>query len=142
MPEFPSVEWFDAVGRAVPEGVFRSLGTCDTEFAVQVADRFFELTFAAFDYDGAAEVDEDRAWELDFVLVQDSAAWRDMIENIRSEGRANLHYTLNSIDLMSEAEFARSHDYLRRDKFYRFNQTLQAYFDASSHVETKFALPA
>ncbi len=35
--------------------------------------------------------------------------------------------------------FARSHDGYRRDAFYRFNQSIQDFFNASSKIDTQFA---
>ena len=140
MPVFPSVEWFNEVGRVANEsGVFRPLGTCDAEIGVKVGDRYFELDFEAFEFVGAKEVDARRADDLDFVLVMDYDGWKEMLQNIKQHGRADLDHTLNSIDLRSPEEFARSRDYYRRDKFYRFNQTFQEYFDASAKVDTEFA---
>ena len=52
-----------------------------------------------------------------------------MIENIKENGRADLHHTLNTIDLEDPEGFARSNDGYRRDAFYRFNQTYQYLFD-------------
>ena len=76
--------------------------------------------------------------DLDFTLVMTEARWREMIENIQSNGHADLHHTLNTIDLESPEELAKGEDYNRRDLFYRFNQTLQDFFDASSSLETTF----
>ena len=59
------------------------------------------------------------------------ARWKDMIENIKDNGKADLHHTLNTIDLEDPDGLARSNDGYRRDAFYRFNQTFQYFFDVS-----------
>ena len=77
---------------------------------------------------------------MDFWMEQDYDAWKDMIENIKAHGKADLTHTLNTLDLTQGGEgLVRSHDGYRRDAFYRFNQSLQDFFDASSKIDTQFA---
>jgi broad specificity phosphatase PhoE len=139
MPDFPSVEWFKAVADLLnASDSFKRLGTCDCQMGVKVDDRYFEIDFEAFEITTVQEIDAAKADQLDFTLVQDYDAWKAMIEDIKANGRAEHEFTLNSLDLKSEREFAVGQDYNRRDAFYRFNQTLQDYFDLSSQVETTF----
>ena len=65
-----------------------------------------------------------------------------MLDDIKANGRATHDYTLNSLDLRSEVEFARGKDYHRRDAFYRFNQTFQEFFDNSAKMQTTFPVTA
>jgi hypothetical protein len=140
MPEFPSVEWFRTAGDLLNKSdSFKRLGTCDTQMGVQVEDEYFEVDFEAFEVASVKKIDVQRAGELDFVLVQGMPEWKAMLDDIKTNGRATHDFTLNSLDLRSEAEFARGKDYHRRDNFYRFNQTLQEYFDISAKFETTFA---
>jgi hypothetical protein len=137
---FPSVEWFKTAADSLNKSdSFKRLGTCDSEMGIQVDDKFFEVDFEAFEIRDVREIDERRAQELDFVLVQPYDGWKAMIEDIKQNGRATHDFTLNSLDLGSEVEFARGKDYHRRDAFYRFNQTFQEYFDTAAHFETTFA---
>lgn len=141
MTVFPSVDWFKEAATLLNKSdSFKRLGTCDTQMGVQVGDKLFEIDFEAFEVAEVKEIDKARAEELDFVLVQDPDEWKAMLQNIRENGRAEHEFTLNSLDLHSEKEFARGKDYHRRDAFYRFNQTLQDYFDMSSKIETEFAI--
>ena len=136
MPVFPSVEWFqEAADRLNRSDSFARLGSCDAVMGVRVGERRFTVTFAAFAVTAVAE----EAGDPDFTLAQPPAAWRAMLENIRANGRAEALYTLNSLDLRGEDEFATGEDYTRRDLFYRYNQTFQDYFDTSAHMETTFA---
>ncbi|MBK6663159.1 MAG: hypothetical protein IPG47_10610 [Thermoflexaceae bacterium] len=140
MPEFPSVEWFKTAGDLLNKSdSFKRLGTCDTQMGVAVGDRYFEVDFEAFEMAAAKQIDAERAAELDFVLTQDYDAWKAMLQDIKANGRATHEFTLNSLDLRSDAEFAKGKDYNRRDAFYRFNQTLQEYFDMSAKMDTTFA---
>ncbi|HNM76732.1 MAG TPA: hypothetical protein PKI89_00060 [Tepidiformaceae bacterium] len=143
MPDFPSVEWFkEAADLLNKSDSFKRLGTCDSEMGVQVGDRYFEVDFEAFEVSNVKEIDANRADELDFVLVQSPDAWKAMLDDIKANGRATHDYTLNSLDLRSEVEFARGKDYHRRDAFYRFNQTFQEFFDNSAKMQTTFPVTA
>jgi len=143
MPTFPSVEWFDAVRDLVnKDDEYRRLGTVDARVGVKVDDKLFELTFEAFECSGVSEIDESTLRDLDFWLEQSPGAWKEMLENIKQHGSADLQHTLNTLDLSVEEGLARSFDGYRRDAFYRFNQSLQHFFDSSAKIETKFAVGA
>ncbi len=142
MPEFPSVEWFREAAELLNRSdAFKRLGTCDAQMGVQVGDRYFEIDFEGFEVKDVKEIDAARAEELDFVLVQPYERWKAMLENIKQHGRAQAEWTLNSLDLQGEEEFARGKDYYRRDLFYRYNQTFQEFFDITSQMETTFRDP-
>ena len=139
MPDFPSVEWFKQAGDLLNKSdSFKRLGTCDTEMGVQVGDRYFKIDFDAFEVTGASEINSAEADELDFYLVQSPDAWKAMLDDIKANGHATHEFTLNSLDLRSDQELAIGKDYNRRDAFYRFNQTLQDYFDMSAQMETTY----
>lgn len=139
---FPSLEWFNAIKEIVnnDEG-YKRLGTCDSVVGLKVPDkqRYYLLTFEAFELASIKEVSDKEAEECDFWLEMSFERWKDLIENIKSHGRADLHHTLNTIDLEDPDSLARSHDGYRRDAFYRFNQTYQYLFDASARIDTEFA---
>lgn len=143
MPTFPSVEWFEAVRDLVnKDDAFRRLGTVDARVGVRVGDKLYELTFEAFECVGVREIEENALRDLDFWLEQSPDEWRDMVENIKQHGSADLTHTLNTIDLNRPDGFAKSYDGYRRDTFYRFNQSLQHFFDSSAKIETKFSVGA
>jgi hypothetical protein len=140
MPVFPSVEWFNAVSELInKDESYRHLGTCDAEMGVEVGDKIYKLTFEAFEVTGVAEITREQEDDLDFTLTMPYEGWKEMIENIEQNGKADLHHTLNTLDLAAPDEFARSKDYYRRDLFYRFNQSFQNFFDASAKIDTQFA---
>ena len=143
MPTFPSVQWFEAVRELVNnDAAFRQLGTIDARVGVKVGDQLFEITFEAFECTAVQEIAESMLPELDFLLEQSPEEWKDLIENTKEHGGADLKHTLNTIDLTRPEGFALSHDGYRRDTFYRFNQSLQHFFDTSSKIETDFAVSA
>lgn len=142
MPVFPSVEWFNAIKDLVNDDpAFRQLGTIDTVIGVKVGSKIYELTFEAFECTGVREVSANDLRDMDFWLEQSYDQWKDMLENIKKNGAADLSHTLNTIDLSTPEGFARSHDGYRRDAFYRFNQSIQDFFNASAKIDTKFAAP-
>jgi len=143
MTKFPSVEWFDEIRALVnSDDAYRRLGTVDARVGVRAGDQLYELTFEAFECTGAREIQESDLRDLDFWLEQSPEQWREMLENIKQHGSADLQYTLNTIDLTMADGFARSHDGYKRDAFYRFNQSLQHFFDASAKIDTQFAVGA
>jgi hypothetical protein len=143
MPKFPSIEWFDAVKDLVnSDDAFKRLGTVDATVGVKVGDEIFQLTFEAFECTGARAIQEHELRDLDFWLEQSPEEWQEMLQSIKRNGAADLQHTLNTIDLSRPEGFARSFDGYRRDAFYRFNQSLQHFFDASSKIDTEFAVGA
>jgi hypothetical protein len=143
MPVFPSVEWFQAVADIVNKDEnYRKQGNCDAAVGIQVGDRMFEIDFEAFEVTSVKELEASTPRDLDFTLVLPYDQWKEMIENIKEHGQADLTHTLNSIDLAAVDELAQSDDYYRRDLFYRYNQSFQIFFDASAKIDTKFADPA
>lgn len=138
---FPSTEWFEAVREIVNHDEnYRRLGTCDATVGIKVPDlgRYYIITFEAFEVAGVREVSEIEAENSDFWLEMPYARWKEMLQNIKANGKADLHHTLNTLDLEDPQGVARSHDGYRRDAFYRFNQTFQYFFDASAKIETEF----
>jgi hypothetical protein len=139
---FPSVEWFNAVREIVnADDRYRHIGTCDATVGLRVPElgKNFLLVFEAFEVADVREVSATEAEDTDFWMEMPYAKWKEMIENIKQNGAADLHHTLNTIDLEEPEGLARSHDGYRRDAFYRFNQTFQYFFDASAKIDTAFA---
>ena len=138
---FPSVDWFNAIKSIVnqDEG-YKRIGTCDSEVGVKIPDlqKYYKIIFEAFEVADIRETDEADAENADFWLEMPYARWKEMIENIKANAKADLHHTLNTLDMEDPDGLARSHDGYRREAFYRFNQTFQYFFDASARIETSF----
>ena len=140
MPEFPSVEWFDAIRNiANKDERFRHFGTVDATLGVRVGDKAYQLVFEAFECNSAREISVEQLDDCDFYLDQPPAQWREMIENIKKNGKADITHTLNTIDLNMPQGLARGNDGYKVDLFYRFNQSLQDFFDTSARIDTTFA---
>ena len=144
MAKFPSVEWFKAIQDLVNgDDRIRKLGTCDAVMGVKVQDKAFEITFEAFDCTGVREISEADLANTDFYLEASYETWQEMLENIsQSGGQPDRHLTLNTIDFLAPDGFAKSDDQSRKDRFYRYGQTFQQFFNASAEIKTEFAVPA
>src|SRR3989304_3085141 len=139
---FPSLEWLQALRDIInADEVYKRIGTCDAVVGVKVPDlqKYYRITFEAFEVLDVKEVSETDAEDADFWLEMPYARWQELIQNIKENGKADLHHTLNTIDLEDPEGFARSRDGYRRDAFYRFNQSFQHFFDSSAKIDTQFA---
>ena len=139
---FPSLEWFNAVKEIIDEDPgYRHIGTCDSTVGLKVPElqKYYVITFEAFEVSEIRETSEVESEEVDFWLEMPYEKWKEMIQNIKQHGKADLHHTLNTIDLEMPEDLARSHDGYRRDAFYRFNQSYQYFFDITAKIDTEFA---
>ena len=140
MPVFPSVEWFNTIKDIVNNDPnFRQLGTVDAVVGVKVENKIYQLTFEAFECTNVREGSDSDLRDMDFWLEQSYDQWKDMLDNIKKHGAADLSHTLNTIDLNIPEGLARSTDGYRRDAFYRFNQSIQDFFNASAKIDTQYA---
>ena len=138
---FPSVAWFEAVRQvfnADPSYRGAGGGYCDCVAGMKIGAEAFLLTFEGEGCVCAAAVDDSALDDADFYLDMAPADWREMVANIRGNGHADLQHTLNTLDLDREDGLAKSRhgDQYREDLFFRYNQTLQFFFDASASVKT------
>jgi hypothetical protein len=62
-----------------------------------------------------------------------------MIENIRDHGEPDLGHTLNRLTMAGTPMKVVASDQLQVDLFYRFNQSIQAFFNEAAGVPTEFA---
>lgn len=145
---FPSVEWFRALADAMNRNRVRQeqLGYVDCVAEFKVIDGgpggapvAYQVTFEEFeatDVREATAADEPR---VDFALDASLATWRAMIESIAAgNGRPGLEQTLNRLSHMGTPIRLRSSDQLRKDMYFRFNQSLQEFINASAGFCTKF----
>ena len=127
------------------DDVYRRFGRVDASVGLKDGERVFRLTFDVFDVRDIREIDEGELRDLDFYLDMEPERWQAMLRSIREQGKAEREYTLNSLDLtLAEGLHQNAmDDGYRADKFFRFNESLQRFFDLSAQVETTFdAVPA
>jgi hypothetical protein len=146
---FPSAPWFQRLADLMNANRARQeqLGYVDcvaqfavtdggldgTPFAVQVTFEEFE----ALDVCVARPADAGRA---DFTFEGSLATWRTMIESIAAGGgRPDLEQTLNRLSHFGTPMRLVADDPLRRDLFFRYNQSLQEFVNAAATFPTRFA---
>ena len=144
MLRFPSVEWFRQV-RDVYNGD-SSLhsgggGACHTTSGFRVDGENYLIVFEGLTCGDIRSATDAEMQDCDFVIEMPFEIWKAMVKSIQDNGRADLNYTLNSIDLQQEQSIATSpiDDQYRQDLFYRYNQNFQDFFNASARVPTTFA---
>lgn len=145
MPAFPSVEWLQAVADiTMTDERYRRFGRVDALVGIKVGEQILAMTFDVFDIRDIREIGADEARDLDFYLEMPTETWQKMIESTKAEGHAGLNYTLNTLDLKLPDGLAINAmgDGYRMDKFFRFNESLQRFFDLSASIDTTFAVPS
>ena len=145
--KFPTVEWFRALEQQAQQRVetFRRLGFCDATVGVKVLadrglgeDRGFVLSFDGYRCKSVESTAQPEK-AADFVLEGKYGAWKEMIENIRANGGPDLNHTLNYLTLPGDPIKIIAEDQLKQDLFFRYNGTLQEFFNGAQHVETEFS---
>src|SRR5882757_1893102 len=145
---FPSVEWFDVLGKLMEQQRDVHVRTgpidCVAQFTVceatpDGASQHIQVTFEEFSVINVEEVGEQDVTRADFVMEADLDTWQEMIESIAvGNGRPDLDHSLNRLSLPGTPIRVWSDDPLRRDLFFRFNQSLQEFVNASSEITTVF----
>ena len=137
---FPSLAWFEELRRLVNDDpAYRQIGTVDASMGVKVGDEVFVVAFEAFECSSVRSGNEYDLINVDFLIEMESDAWKAMLENIRANGGAEAGQTLVSLDMLNEISNNATGDQLRADMFFRYNQSLQHFFDLSARLNTVFA---
>ena len=140
MPEFPSVEWFEAVrDSANNDSQFKSQGTINCRMGVRASDAAFAITFEGFECADVEAIPEHELRDLDFYIDLSASDWKALLDNIAANGGSDSAHTLNTLDLTLPNGCVKSDSELRRTAFFQYHLSLQAFFDASAKVETTFA---
>ena len=142
---FPSLAFFQALQNCMrqEEPRFRRLGFIDTTFGVHIIgpnsqEWRYLLTFEVFDCREVSEVSGFDLTAIDFVLKGDLSAWVEMLENIRQHNGADVTHSLNTLTHFGERLTVLYDDPDNRDKFFRFQESLQEFFDLASTLELEF----
>jgi hypothetical protein len=135
-----SIAFFDALAAEMNAHSerYELLGAADMVAEVVMTrpegDFRVRLTFEGLGCSGVTEVESDGAPECDFRLVGPMTAWRSMFEDIAANGRATGLWTINSLALLGNEIACVGDDPMGLDKFSRFNQSLQEFFDGARQV--------
>lgn len=145
---FPSREWFERLAERMKASRARQeqLGYVDCVAGFCVRDGGegggpwqVQVTFEEFEATDVREPGPGEAERADFVLEADLATWRRMIESIAAGGgRPDLEQTLNRLSHMGSPMRVVGEDPLRTDLYFRYNQSLQEFVNASAAFDTLF----
>ena len=143
--KFPSTTWFEALARRMQqdEAAYRELGSIECTMVVKVdrpkAPDLYEIVFEGFKVRSIRPLAriEDAAPEH-FVLEASLEIWREMIENIRANAGPDLRHTLNYLTFPDDPMRVSGPDQLEVDAFYRYNQSLQRFFNGAADVPTAY----
>lgn len=146
---FPSVAWFQRLADLMNADRARQeqLGyvDCVAEFTIlnggdDGQPLSIQVTFEEFEAIDVRQAKPDDAPRADFSLDAKLATWQEMIESIAAgNGRPDLEHTLNRLSHAGTPISLRSDDALRRDMYFRYNQSFQEFFNASARFRTVFA---
>ena len=139
--EFPSLAWFQALQQLVNEDPgFRALGSVDTTMGIKAFSQVVIVTFRAFQCEAVRGGTDDDLFEVDFYLEMEPEQWQEMLENIKQHGSAGRNHTLNTIDLRLPDGLAinATGDQYQADLFFRYNESIQRFFDLSAQLDTAF----
>jgi hypothetical protein len=136
---FPSMEWFAALAQTMSEdrSSFETLGSIDCTMVVQLLDspELFEVAFRSYGVKTVRSLDsvEDADAEH-FTITATTEIWREMIENIINNGKPDLEHTLNYLTFPDDPMVVDGPDQLQIDTFFRYNQSLQLFFNGAARV--------
>jgi hypothetical protein len=116
---------------------YRPLGEADMDAVIVMheasgASFSVRLAFEGIRCEHVVEGEPDAPCE--YRLVGPLAAWQVMFDDIVAKGRATGLQTINSLALLGDDIALGGTDPMGLDKFSRFNQTLQEFFDGASTV--------
>jgi hypothetical protein len=147
---FPSSEWFERLAQLMKlnRTLHEHLGYIDCVAQFTVIDGgpggkpwSVQVTFEEFDVTDVREAEAGRGdvARADFTLEASLATWREMIEVVaRGRGRPDLTHTLNYLSHPGTPIRVWSEDPLRKDLFFRYNQSIQEFINASAAFRTIF----
>jgi hypothetical protein len=135
---FDQIEFFQQLAaemNAHPER-YRPLGEADMDCIVVMRDPAGDfavrLVFEGIRCEHVVEAEGDSPCE--FSLDGAKSAWAVMFDDVLAHGRATGFQTINSLALMGTDIGCGGTDPMGLDKFSRFNQTLQEFFDGAARV--------
>ena len=145
---FPSIEWFEQLANLMNTNRARQeqLGYVDCVAVFAVGDdsngetpRHFQVRFEEFEAVGVNEISSDEVASADFSLVASNSIWSEMIRSIaEGDGQPDLDHSLNRLSHMGTPMKLNASDPLKADLYFRYNQSLQEFFDASAGFTTVF----
>ncbi len=137
-PQIDTVGFFDGLAAEMNNhpDQYEILGDLELDIVVVMrrpeGDDFrVRLVFEGISCDGVSSAAEGEEEAADCWLEGDLSAWQTMFDDIFENGKATGRQTVNSLTMIGDDLQVRGADPLGIDKFFRFNQTMQWFFDGA-----------
>ncbi len=143
---FPSLAYFAEPKRLMEEerGRFSRLGFTDVTFAVRVTGggrlqeaKAYKLTFQTFTCSEVKELTNGEV--VDFTLEAPYSTWKEMLQNIKEEGRADRNHTINTLTHLGSPVKVLYDDPEVHDRLFRYNESIQEFFNLSARLDIDFS---
>ncbi len=142
---FPSLTFFQSLQTLMrqEEARFRRLGFIDAMIGIHIVgpsgqEWRYLLTFEVFECHEVAEVTGFDLAAIDFVLKGELSAWVEMLQNIQQHNGADVTHSLNTLTHFGERLQVLYDDPDGRDKLFRFQESIQEFFDLSVSLDLEF----
>lgn len=146
---FPSTEWFLALKESAELDPTRGkrVATADLTLVIKIDfvshAECYELAFEGDLCDDVRRISCPRDAASGAVAIEGSEeVWREMVENIQRNGKADLAHTLNSLTLLDFPLRVFAANQPDVDKFYRHREALQKFLDGASRFLDRIPTPA
>lgn len=139
-PRVDDLGFFEALAAAMNArpAHYEVLGDTDLDLGIVMRDEHrpfrARLSFRGITCDGVTPLAEGEERQNHCWLEGDLQEWQAMVDDIVAHGRATGRHTLNSLTMVGDHIGVRGDDPMGIDRFFRFNQTLQDYFDEAAQV--------
>ena len=139
---FPSLQWFQSLRALMNESEekYRALGYADSKGVFKVGGLAYSLVFEVHRCSSVRELEagEIERFNPDWIIEGDLDGWREMIENIKANGRADSEHTLKGLSLLEQPFRLYGADQGRVARFHRQAPSFQEFLDASAVLDTTF----
>ncbi|MDP6077863.1 MAG: hypothetical protein QF638_06710 [Acidimicrobiales bacterium] len=118
---------------------YETLGEVDFTLGVVMAnedgeDLRLRLRFEELGCRDVSPLPEGGESSCDCWLEGDTESWGEMFDDITANGRATGRCTINSLTLVGDHIDVKGDDPMGVDRFFRFNQTIQQFFDGAAQL--------
>ena len=139
---FPSLQWFQSLRALMNESEekYRALGYADSKGVFKVGGLAYSLVFEVHRCSSVRELAEGEIerYDPDWIIEGELGDWREMIENIKANGRADSEHTLKGLSLPEHPFRLYGADRGRVDRFHRQALSFQEFLDSSAVLDTTF----
>ena len=139
--DYFSEQWFNALVDDMHEhrAAFEALGSVDCTMVLESNNppeqKLIELRFSAYGVESVRTLASlDDADPDHFTLSASGETWHEMFDNIASNGHPDLAHTLNFLTFPDDPIVVDGPDQLHIDAFFRYNQSLQLFFNGAANV--------